>query len=123
MGKITISGAMPDEIGNGLAAFSEDFMSHEKVVVPVVAFLAVDKVTRKVRTGEEFPTLALLHWEVVTDEGDIKAHAEIVGRRLAARTGAAELPFEAGGVVPAKGDAFPDDPAFNTGDKDDDPEE
>lgn len=109
MGKITISGAMPDEIGNGLAPFADDFMGHEKVVVPVVAFLAVDKVTRKVRTGEEFPTLALLHWEVVTDEGDIKAHADILGRRLAVRTGAAELPYEAGGQAPAKGDPFPEE--------------
>lgn len=109
MGKITLSGAMPDEIGNGLAPFADDFMGHEKVVVPVVAFLAVDKVTRKVRTGEEYPTLALLHWEVVTDDKDILAHGEILGRRLGARTGAQELPFSAGDVVPPKGDPFPEE--------------
>lgn len=117
MTRITLSGAMPDEIGNGLAPFAQDFMDHEAVVVPVVAFVAVDKITRKVRKPELYPTLTVLHWEVVTDEPDIKAHAGIIGGRLAARTGAQELPFEAGAELEPK-DKFPDDPAFDTEGKD-----
>lgn len=120
MSRITLSGAMPDEIGNGLAPFAQEFMDHDTVVIPVVAFVAVDKITRKVRKPELYPTLTVLHWEVVTEEADIKTHGEIIGRRLGARTGAVELPFEAGAKLEPK-DQFPDDPAFDTGDKD--PEE
>lgn len=110
MARITLSGAMPEDLNNGLANYADQFMENDTLIYPVVAFVAVDKITRKVRKPETYPTLAVLHWELVTEDGDVKEHARIISARLGQRTGAQELPFEAGAEVPIK-DAFPEDPA------------
>lgn len=104
---ITLSGAMPKEDRNGLAPFRDQLLENPLIYVPVVAYVAVDKITRKPRTGEEYPVLAVEHWEALTAEEDVKAHTDLIGRVFSQRTGKLALDFGAGDEVPST--AFPEE--------------
>ena len=104
---ITLSGAMPGQETNGLAPYAKTIMDNDTILYPVVAMLAVSKVTKKVKTGEVYPTMAVAHWELVQGDENVKAHAHLLGGALSERSGMLTLPFEAG--EDSRTDPFPEE--------------
>lgn len=108
MGKITIAGRVPAAETNGLGPYSDKLMVEPLKLVPVVAMVAVMKITEKTETGEKYPTIAIHHVEIVPEKHR-KAFAKMLGDALADRTGAQQLPFDLDASVPMK-DPFPEPP-------------
>jgi len=107
MGKITLSGAMPGDNNNGLAAHSKDFLEDPLKIVTIVAQVAVSKITEKPETNEVSPTIRVHHWEIVLPE-DQPAVAKALGNAYGRRSGAMELPFETGTQIPVR-EPFPEE--------------
>jgi hypothetical protein len=108
--KYAISGARPPEMTDGLGtpaavkALLEDPSTTRLIVGQVVNA----KTVTNHRKGTVHPVVEVVHWELVPPEHR-KAVADALGAALAARTGAAELPFEPGSELPPD-DSRPDNP-------------
>lgn len=107
MGKITISGAVPGPETNGLGPWSDRLMSEGRILYPVVALVTVDKVVDDRKHGTQYPVISIAHWELLTEDPEVKGHAELLGGALTRRTGQLALPFGAGDEAPGGPEAMP----------------
>lgn len=92
--KITISGALPGEEFNGLAADRavRDFLDTPTNPVLIIGIVSNHKTTVDHDKAIVYPVIQVRHWEVAL-EADREVIAAALSRALAARSGAQALPF------------------------------
>lgn len=110
---VSLAGTLPAE--NGLIQIAAELADEETAGIArlAVVILHGEQIKLNPRKGTRYGVVQFDQIELVTAE-DQEAVAQALGRALAARTGRQQLPFTIGEPVPGDGNAFPDDPAFNS---------
>jgi len=92
---VTLSGALPGDDRNGIAAIATALIDQPKAVHVVVALVSCSKITTKPRTGEVVPTAEIMAVEAFTAATEDAVELQrLLRRQHERRTGKTELPLE-----------------------------
>jgi hypothetical protein len=110
-GPASLSGALPDGDGNGLAAIAAQLIEEPRRVRVILALVDTVKITSKVDDGSRTATVRIRRIEAITDSADMAHLRRILEREFERRTGQTMLPFDLESDVRSAFDDNPDEAA------------
>lgn len=91
---VTLGGTLPADDRNGLTALARRLIGNPEAVHVVVALVDCSRITRKIDTGDEVPTVRIRAIEPIGEHADAKEMRRLLRRAYERRTGKTELPLE-----------------------------